>query len=53
VFTYDLRHPYAAYRYRAGAALLERNPLLFWKGLCLLLGIAVLVLLYLLVQPPR
>jgi serine/threonine protein phosphatase PrpC/predicted Ser/Thr protein kinase len=44
-FTYDLRYPNAAYQRRAGAPLLERNPVLFWKGISLLLAIAVAALL--------
>jgi serine/threonine protein kinase len=41
---HDLRHPNPAYRSRHRPALLERNPLAFWKGLCLILVILVVVL---------
>ncbi|MEP6791771.1 MAG: bifunctional protein-serine/threonine kinase/phosphatase, partial [Ramlibacter sp.] len=37
-FAYDLRHPSTAFLARVRPALIERNPLLFWKGLCLVLA---------------
>jgi serine/threonine protein phosphatase PrpC len=45
-FTFDLRHANA--RYSAAPALIERNPLLFWKVLAAILACAVVVLLALL-----
>jgi serine/threonine protein phosphatase PrpC len=41
---HDLRYPNPAYRGRHRPALLERNPLAFWKGLCLILLVLVIVL---------
>jgi serine/threonine protein kinase len=43
-YVYELRHPN-----ESGASptpLIERNPLLFWKGLSLILAVIVVVLLY-------
>jgi len=42
---YDLRHPNPAYLFRTGAPLLERNPLLFWKGVAALLAMVIVALL--------
>lgn len=42
---YDLSHPNAAYLSRARPPLLERNPLMFWKTVALILLIVVVVLL--------
>ena len=39
-FIHALRHPGAA---PARVALIERDPLSFWKGLCLLLAVALLI----------
>ena len=44
-FVFDLRHPNPAYLGSRPAPLIERNPLLFWKGATALLAIAVLILL--------
>lgn len=44
-FLYDLRHPNPAFTNTTRAPLLERNPLLFWKGLSLVLFIAVVALM--------
>ena len=44
-FAYDLRHPSAAFLNRTRAPLIERHPLLFWKGLSLVLAVLLLVLL--------
>jgi len=46
-FIFDLRHPNESFMRSATAPLIERNPLLFWKGLSFVLGCAVLVLLVL------
>ncbi len=46
-FLYDLRHPSESFMRAARAPLLERNPLLFWKGLAALLAAAVAALLVL------
>lgn len=42
---FDLRQPGRAYLERSRPPLLERNPLLFWQGLCFGLAVLVLVLL--------
>jgi len=44
-FVYELRHPSQAYLSRVRAPLLERNPVAFWRGVSLLLAIAVVILL--------
>jgi len=44
-FVFELRQPNPAFLNRARAPLLERNPLLVWKGLSLLLSIVVALLL--------
>ncbi|WP_231600356.1 protein kinase domain-containing protein [Stutzerimonas frequens] len=44
-FVFELRQPNPALLNRSRPPLLERNPLLFWKGLSLLLGLAVVALL--------
>lgn len=44
-FVYDLSHPNAAYLRRTRQPLIERNPLVFWKTLSLLLLILAVVLL--------
>ena len=42
---FDLRHPKDEYLRSGHAPLLERNPLLFWKGLTLFLACIVVVML--------
>lgn len=44
-YVYDLRNPKAEFLSPPTAPLLERNPNMVWKGLSLLLAIAVVVLL--------
>jgi len=44
-FVFDLRHPNPAYLRSGSAPLIERNPLLFWKGATALLALTVLILL--------
>ncbi len=44
-FVHDLRHPSPDFLNRTGRSLLERNPLRFWKGLSLLLGLVIVGLL--------
>ncbi|MFD4838402.1 protein kinase [Achromobacter sp. NPDC058515] len=44
-FTYALRHPDDAARKGERLPLLERNPLAFWKGLCLIQLIVIAILL--------
>ncbi|MBI3447286.1 MAG: bifunctional protein-serine/threonine kinase/phosphatase [Magnetospirillum sp.] len=44
-FTYDLRHPNKELLGTAHTPLMERNPLLFWKVLCLILTMTILALL--------
>ena len=44
-FVFDLRHPNKTLLGTPSAPLIERNPLLFWQALCLILLLAVLLLL--------
>ena len=44
-FVYDLRHPNPAFLRNGRAPLLESNPILFWKGLSLVLFVIIIVLL--------
>ncbi|HEY0852042.1 MAG TPA: bifunctional protein-serine/threonine kinase/phosphatase, partial [Bradyrhizobium sp.] len=44
-FLFDLRTPNANYVKTSVSPLIERNPLLFWKGMTVVLAIAVVVLL--------
>lgn len=41
-FIHDLNHPSARFLSRAKPPLLERNPVLFWQGLCVLLVCALI-----------
>ena len=43
-FLYDLHHPNKAYTHGGHTPLVERNPVLFWKGVSLALGLALLFL---------
>jgi serine/threonine protein phosphatase PrpC len=45
-YLHDLRHPRENYSNSSFKPLLERNPLVFWKALSLILGCIVLVLLF-------
>lgn len=45
-FIYDLRHPNPTFENKQAGPLLERNPLLFWKGLSLLLSLIILFLIF-------
>ncbi len=45
-FVYDLRHPNSAFLNKTRPPLAERNPLAFWKCVSLVLGVALLVLLF-------
>ncbi|MBI3367746.1 MAG: bifunctional protein-serine/threonine kinase/phosphatase [Burkholderiales bacterium] len=47
-YEYDLRHPNQAFLSRTKPSLIERNPVVFWKVVSLLLALAVVVLLGLL-----
>jgi serine/threonine protein kinase/serine/threonine protein phosphatase PrpC len=44
-FLYDLRHPNQAFLNKARPPLMERNPVLFWKGVSLILAVIVTLLL--------
>ncbi|HKS19854.1 MAG TPA: bifunctional protein-serine/threonine kinase/phosphatase [Bradyrhizobium sp.] len=44
-FLFDLRQPNANYVRTSSTPLIERNPLLFWKSMTILLALAVIVLL--------
>ena len=44
-FTYDLRQPNKAFLNKVRPPLLERDPALFWKGVSLILAVAVVWLL--------
>jgi serine/threonine protein phosphatase PrpC len=45
-YLHDLRHPKENYNNSSFKPLLERNPLIFWKVLSLILGCVVLLLLF-------
>ena len=45
-YVYELRHPNKSHLGASPTPLIERNPLLFWKGLSLILAVIVVVLLY-------
>jgi serine/threonine protein kinase len=45
-FVFDLHHPNREFLNRNRAPLLEQNPLAFWKGVSLLLALAILLLLF-------
>lgn len=47
-FLFDLRHPNASYLNTSSTPLIERNPLLFWKSITIVLLLAVILLLALL-----
>lgn len=42
-FLYDLRHPNQAFLDKARPALLERNPVAFWRGVSLILAAVIVV----------
>jgi len=44
-FLFDLRHPNQAFLSRTRAPLLERNPLLFWKGVSCILALIIAIIL--------
>lgn len=44
-YTFDLRHPNAKFLNSSATPLIERNPLLFWKGLAAILACVILFLL--------
>jgi len=44
-YTFDLRHPNAGYLDSAHTPLIERNPLLFWKGTTAILALIIIALL--------
>jgi serine/threonine protein kinase len=44
-YIYDLRHPNKAFLNRTRAPLLERNPVLFWKGASFILAVIIAILL--------
>jgi serine/threonine protein phosphatase PrpC/ribosomal protein L39E len=46
-FVFDLRHPNKSLLGSASTPLVERNPLLFWKALCLIMMLVILLLLFL------
>ena len=45
-FMFDLRHPNKKYLESSPTPLMERDPLLFWKGLSAVLFVIVLMLLF-------
>jgi len=45
-FTYDLRHPNKEFLNKARPPLMERNPVLFWKIISLILAITIVILLF-------
>jgi len=44
-FLFDLRHPNQAFLSRTRAPLLERNPVLFWKGVSCILALIIAIIL--------
>ena len=44
-FVYDLRYPNKAFLHKTRPPLIERNPVVFWKVVCLLLAFVIAVLL--------
>ena len=44
-FLYDLRHPNKAFLNKTRPPLIERNPVLFWKGVSFILAVIIAVLL--------
>ena len=44
-YVFDLRHPNQAFLKKSRAPLVERNPLMFWKSLSLILAVMVIALL--------
>ncbi len=44
-FLFDLSHPNPAFIHKTAPPLLERDPVLFWKGLSLVLALIILALL--------
>jgi serine/threonine protein phosphatase PrpC len=44
-FLHDLRHPGPQFQSDRPAPLIARNPVVFWQTLCVLLGLALIVLL--------
>ncbi len=44
-FLYDLRHPNQAFLLKSKPPLLERNPLLLWKSISLILAVIIVILL--------
>ncbi|WP_119155333.1 bifunctional protein-serine/threonine kinase/phosphatase [Caldimonas tepidiphila] len=44
-FVFDLHHPNKAFLARRSLPLIERNPVMFWKGVSFVLAIVVLMLL--------
>ncbi|MBD3820776.1 MAG: bifunctional protein-serine/threonine kinase/phosphatase, partial [Thiotrichales bacterium] len=44
-FIFDLRHPNLAFLNKTRAPLMERNPVLFWKGISFVLFLSTLYLL--------
>ena len=45
-YVHDLRHPNRAFLNKTRPPLVERTPVAFWKGLCALLMVVILVLLF-------
>ncbi|MDT4858051.1 Serine/threonine-protein kinase PknD [compost metagenome] len=44
-FVFELRQPNQEFLNKARPPLVERNPLLFWKSLCLILAVVIVLLL--------
>jgi len=45
-FLFDLRHPNKAFLNKTRTPLLERNPVLFWKGVSFILAVIIAILLF-------
>jgi hypothetical protein len=52
-FLYDLRHPNKDYLSATARPLIDRNPVMFWKGVSLVLLWLVMGLLYVVASAPR
>ena len=45
-YVYDLRHPNQAFLSKTRPPLMERHPVAFWKGLCALFAVTIILLLF-------
>ncbi|MDO6638947.1 bifunctional protein-serine/threonine kinase/phosphatase [Shewanella sp. 5_MG-2023] len=45
-YLYDLRHPTQAFLNKTRAPLIEREPVKFWQGICAILSLIILLLIF-------